>query len=40
MRVVQQVLAPGMEYGEESDARTEVPWMGRDFQQRLINSAK
>jgi hypothetical protein len=33
MRMVQQVLTPGMEYGEEADASAEVPWIGRDFQQ-------
>src|SRR5271167_1418013 len=31
VRMVAQVLAPGMEYGEHSDAGTEMAWIGGDL---------
>jgi hypothetical protein len=40
MGVLQQVLTPGVQHSEEADAGAEVPWIGRDLQQRLGNGAK
>ena len=38
--MVQQILSPGVEDGEEAEARTKVARTGRDLQQRLAGSAK
>ena len=35
MRMVQQVLSPGMQHRQEADLGTQVLRIGRDFQQRL-----
>ena len=40
VRMVAQVLAPGMEYGEHSDAGTEMAWISGDLQQGLGGGAK
>src|SRR5271167_2911676 len=40
VRMVAQVLAPGMEYGEHSDACTEMAWISGDLQQGLGGGAK
>ena len=33
VRMVAQVLAPGMEYGEDPDACAEMAWISGDLQQ-------
>ena len=35
MRVMQEVLSPGMQHGEEPDLRTQMPGVGGDGAQRL-----
>ena len=40
VRMVAQVLAPGMEYGEYSDACAEMAWISGDLQQGLGGGAK
>ena len=33
--MVQQLLIPGVQHGQEADFRAEVPWIGCDLEQRL-----
>ncbi len=40
VRVVAEVLAPGVEYGEYSDACAEMAWISGDLQQGLGGGAK
>src|SRR5271166_2084868 len=40
VRMVAQVLAPGMEYGEHPDAGAEMAWISGDLQQSLGSGAK
>jgi hypothetical protein len=40
MRMVQQVLTPGVENGQEAETRPEVTRRGRDLQERLAGRTK
>src|SRR5258708_7023232 len=40
MRVVHQVLPPGVQHGQETDLRAEVFWVGRDDAQGLRHGAE
>ncbi len=40
MRMVHQILSPGMEHGQHSNLCAEMFWIGGDPQQRISRSAK